>query len=165
MEKIICNFNLLLKETLMIITMKTACPFWSTLERGMTITVRIREDISASVVVCSAALFMPTEMICSEVLMPVRKYVFSLFRQYTRASSATWRYVWLLFFVRLPSLEPFWVFACLTLGFYTAYTCQDSSMVLHCSQNSVINIQSAFYGRRSDKICPYGDGTSGKSQY
>uniref|UniRef100_A0A673L5J8 C-type lectin domain-containing protein n=1 Tax=Sinocyclocheilus rhinocerous TaxID=307959 RepID=A0A673L5J8_9TELE len=29
---------------------------------------------------------------------------------------------------------------------------------------NVINIQSAFYGCRSDKICPYGDGASGKSQ-
>ncbi|XP_067232917.1 C-type mannose receptor 2-like [Chanodichthys erythropterus] len=46
-------------------------------------------------------------------------------------------------------------------GFYTTYACQDSSLVLHCSQNSVINIQSAFYGRRSDKICPYGEGASG----
>nr|XP_021324868.1 galactose-specific lectin nattectin-like [Danio rerio] len=48
-------------------------------------------------------------------------------------------------------------------GFYTAYACQDSSMVLHCPQNSVINIQSAFYGRRSDKICPFGEGVSGES--
>lgn len=57
------------------------------------------------------------------------------------------------------------LFLCCTLGFYTTYACQDSSLVLHCPQNSVINIQSAFYGRRSDKICPYGDGASGKSQH
>ncbi|CAL9682123.1 unnamed protein product [Knipowitschia caucasica] len=40
-------------------------------------------------------------------------------------------------------------------GFMTAVVCQDSSAVLHCPQESVINIQSAFYGRRSDDICPH----------
>ncbi|GAA6074574.1 macrophage mannose receptor 1, partial [Tachysurus ichikawai] len=43
--------------------------------------------------------------------------------------------------------------------YLTAYTCEGSSMVLHCPINSVINIQSAFYGRRSDKICPYVGGS------
>ncbi|TRY84221.1 hypothetical protein DNTS_026642 [Danionella cerebrum] len=50
-------------------------------------------------------------------------------------------------------------------GFITAIACQDSSLVLHCPQNSVINIQSAFLGRRSDQICPFEDGSSvGKLQ-
>lgn len=164
MEKIICTVNSLLKETRMTIMMKTACPFWSTLERGMMIIVRIREDISASVVVRSSALSVPTELICSEVLLAFWKCAFSLFREYTRTSSATRRYICLQFIMWHASQEPFWVVARLTVGFYTTYACQDSSLVLHCSQNSVINIQSAFYGRRSDKICPYGDGSSGKSQ-
>lgn len=46
-------------------------------------------------------------------------------------------------------------------GFYTALACQESSIALHCPQNSVINIQSAFFGRRTDKICPFDDGASG----
>ncbi|XP_047425524.1 macrophage mannose receptor 1 [Mugil cephalus] len=40
-------------------------------------------------------------------------------------------------------------------GFMTALVCQDSSAVLHCPQESVINIQSVFYGRRSQDICPH----------
>ncbi|XP_026880092.2 macrophage mannose receptor 1 [Electrophorus electricus] len=44
-------------------------------------------------------------------------------------------------------------------GFQTVYTCQEFTMLLHCPKNSVINIQSAFYGRRSDKICPYEGGS------
>ncbi|XP_062868150.1 macrophage mannose receptor 1 [Trichomycterus rosablanca] len=43
-------------------------------------------------------------------------------------------------------------------GFMTAITCEISPMLLHCPENSVINIQSAFLGRRTDKICPYDDG-------
>ncbi|XP_024286595.1 macrophage mannose receptor 1 [Oncorhynchus tshawytscha] len=46
-------------------------------------------------------------------------------------------------------------------GFETAYICEDSSAVLHCDTNSVINIQSAFFGRKSDKICPHQEGASG----
>ncbi|XP_007252805.3 macrophage mannose receptor 1 [Astyanax mexicanus] len=46
-------------------------------------------------------------------------------------------------------------------GFLTVYTCQDSLLVLHCETNSVINIQSAFFGRKSDQICPYLDGSTG----
>ncbi|XP_030005898.1 macrophage mannose receptor 1 [Sphaeramia orbicularis] len=40
-------------------------------------------------------------------------------------------------------------------GFETAVVCQDSSAVLHCPEESVINIQSAFYGRRDADICPH----------
>ncbi|KAK7896517.1 hypothetical protein WMY93_021842 [Mugilogobius chulae] len=47
-------------------------------------------------------------------------------------------------------------------GFLTALVCQDSSAVLHCPQESVINIQSAFFGRKSDDICPH-VGSSGGS--
>ncbi|KAM9450976.1 lymphocyte antigen 75-like [Clarias gariepinus] len=47
-------------------------------------------------------------------------------------------------------------------GYLTAYTCEGSPMVLHCAQNSVINIQSAFFGRRSDTICPYEVGSTGQ---
>ncbi|XP_035247102.1 macrophage mannose receptor 1 [Anguilla anguilla] len=46
-------------------------------------------------------------------------------------------------------------------GFLTSYTCELSTTALHCPHNSVINIQSAFFGRRSDKICPYENGASG----
>lgn len=46
-------------------------------------------------------------------------------------------------------------------GFMTALVCQDSSAVLHCPEESVINIQSAFYGRKSDEICPHLDGSEG----
>ncbi|XP_063066766.1 macrophage mannose receptor 1, partial [Engraulis encrasicolus] len=46
-------------------------------------------------------------------------------------------------------------------GFYTALACQESSVALHCPHNSVINIQSAFIGRKSPSICPYLDGASG----
>ncbi|KAJ8402327.1 hypothetical protein AAFF_G00368160 [Aldrovandia affinis] len=46
-------------------------------------------------------------------------------------------------------------------GFFTSYTCEGSSSVLHCPPNSVINIQAAFFGRRSDTICPYEEGASG----
>ncbi|XP_068430349.1 uncharacterized protein [Clinocottus analis] len=46
-------------------------------------------------------------------------------------------------------------------GFMTALVCQDSSAVLHCPTESVINIQSAFYGRRSDDICPHLGGSEG----
>ncbi|XP_023264465.1 macrophage mannose receptor 1-like [Seriola lalandi dorsalis] len=48
-------------------------------------------------------------------------------------------------------------------GFMTALVCQDSSAVLHCPHESVINIQSAFYGRKSDDICPHLDGSGGGS--
>ncbi|GLD55459.1 macrophage mannose receptor 1 [Lates japonicus] len=48
-------------------------------------------------------------------------------------------------------------------GFMTAVVCQDSSAVLHCPHESVINIQSAFYGRKSDDICPHLDGSGGGS--
>ncbi|XP_071751059.2 uncharacterized protein LOC139908314 [Centroberyx gerrardi] len=48
-------------------------------------------------------------------------------------------------------------------GFMTALVCQDSSAVLHCPAESVINIQSAFYGRKSDDICPHLDGSGGGS--
>ncbi|CAL8384873.1 unnamed protein product [Gadus morhua 'NCC'] len=46
-------------------------------------------------------------------------------------------------------------------GFMTALACQDSSMALHCPQNSLINIQSAFYGRDSTDLCPLLDGSGG----
>ncbi|XP_015231842.1 PREDICTED: macrophage mannose receptor 1-like [Cyprinodon variegatus] len=46
-------------------------------------------------------------------------------------------------------------------GFMTAIVCQGSTAVLHCPQESVINIQSAFYGRKSDDICPHFDGSEG----
>ncbi|XP_056147018.1 macrophage mannose receptor 1 [Lampris incognitus] len=48
-------------------------------------------------------------------------------------------------------------------GFMTALVCQGSSAVLHCPEESVINIQSAFYGRDSDDICPNLDGSGGGS--
>ncbi|KAA8584470.1 hypothetical protein FQN60_008255 [Etheostoma spectabile] len=48
-------------------------------------------------------------------------------------------------------------------GFMTALVCQDSPAVLHCPHESVINIQSAFYGRKSDDICPHLDGSGGGS--
>ncbi|XP_026154124.1 macrophage mannose receptor 1 isoform X2 [Mastacembelus armatus] len=43
-------------------------------------------------------------------------------------------------------------------GFMTALTC-GPTLVLHCPHESVINIQSAFYGRKSDDICPEVDGS------
>ncbi|KAM8828848.1 secretory phospholipase A2 receptor isoform 3-T3 [Spinachia spinachia] len=46
-------------------------------------------------------------------------------------------------------------------GFMTALVCQDSTAVLHCPPESVINIQSAFYGRKSDDICPHFGGSEG----
>ncbi|XP_023194031.1 macrophage mannose receptor 1-like [Xiphophorus maculatus] len=46
-------------------------------------------------------------------------------------------------------------------GFMTAIVCQDSTAVLHCPQESVINIQSAFYGRKSKDICPHFEGSEG----
>ncbi|XP_072570731.1 uncharacterized protein [Paramormyrops kingsleyae] len=46
-------------------------------------------------------------------------------------------------------------------GYYTVYACEDFSSVITCPHNSVINIQSAFFGRKSDKICPYETGASG----
>ncbi len=46
-------------------------------------------------------------------------------------------------------------------GFMTALVCQDSSAVLHCPEESVINIQSAFYGRKSADICPHLDESGG----
>nr|XP_020506487.1 macrophage mannose receptor 1-like [Labrus bergylta] len=46
-------------------------------------------------------------------------------------------------------------------GYMTALICEGSSAVLHCPQESVINIQSAFYGRKSDDICPHLDGSTG----
>ncbi|XP_062340567.1 macrophage mannose receptor 1 [Osmerus eperlanus] len=46
-------------------------------------------------------------------------------------------------------------------GFETVIICEDSSAVLHCPEESVINIQSAFLGRKSDKICPHDKGASG----
>lgn len=49
----------------------------------------------------------------------------------------------------------------LIAGFMTALVCQDSSAVLHCPHDSVINIQSAFYGRKSDDICPHLGGSGG----
>ncbi len=125
---------------------------------------RTREGISASVAVRSSAPFILSEIILSDVLM-FRKYTFSLF-QGTLPSLLHRMMVRLASVSRVPRIS--WallsLFLCCTLGFYTTYACQDSSLVLHCPQNSVINIQSAFYGRRSDKICPYGDGASGKSQ-
>lgn len=98
-----------------------------------------------------------------------RKYTFSLF-QGTHPSLLRRMMVCLASVSRVPwiswgSWASLSLFLCCTLGFYTTYACQDSSLVLHCPQNSVINIQSAFYGRRSDKICPFEDGASGKSQH
>lgn len=52
--------------------------------------------------------------------------------------------------------------ACLSAaGFMTAVACQETSVVLHCPEESVINIQSAFFGRRSDEICPHLEGSGG----
>ncbi|XP_023136670.3 macrophage mannose receptor 1 [Amphiprion ocellaris] len=45
-------------------------------------------------------------------------------------------------------------------GFLTALVCQDSTAVLHCPEESVINIQSVFYGRKSYEICPHLGGSS-----
>ncbi|XP_055010163.1 macrophage mannose receptor 1 [Boleophthalmus pectinirostris] len=47
-------------------------------------------------------------------------------------------------------------------GFITSVVCQDFPAVLHCPFESVINIQSAFFGRKSSDICPHlgsSDGT------
>ncbi|XP_036973174.1 macrophage mannose receptor 1 [Acanthopagrus latus] len=46
-------------------------------------------------------------------------------------------------------------------GFQTALVCQGSTAVIHCLDESVINIQSAFYGRKSDEICPHMEGSEG----
>ncbi|XP_051907364.1 macrophage mannose receptor 1 [Hippocampus zosterae] len=46
-------------------------------------------------------------------------------------------------------------------GFMTAIACQETSIVLHCPQESVINIQSAFYGRKSSDVCPHLGGSDG----
>ncbi|KAJ3605426.1 hypothetical protein NHX12_027473 [Muraenolepis orangiensis] len=46
-------------------------------------------------------------------------------------------------------------------GFMTALACQDSSMALHCPGESVINIQSAFFGRDGSDICPHINGSFG----
>ncbi|XP_074546917.1 uncharacterized protein LOC141805663 [Halichoeres trimaculatus] len=46
-------------------------------------------------------------------------------------------------------------------GYMTALVCQDSTAVLHCPQDSVINIKSAFYGRQSATTCPPLDGSAG----
>ncbi|XP_005917437.1 macrophage mannose receptor 1 [Haplochromis burtoni] len=48
-------------------------------------------------------------------------------------------------------------------GFLTALVCQGSAAVLHCPQESVINIQSAFYGRKNADICPHFDGSGSGS--
>ncbi|KAL2099694.1 hypothetical protein ACEWY4_004088 [Coilia grayii] len=55
-------------------------------------------------------------------------------------------------------------YICKRRGFITAVACQGVSMGLHCPPSSVMNIQSAFYGRRSDKICPYDGGASGSCE-
>uniref|UniRef100_A0A3P9J693 SUEL-type lectin domain-containing protein n=1 Tax=Oryzias latipes TaxID=8090 RepID=A0A3P9J693_ORYLA len=49
----------------------------------------------------------------------------------------------------------------LTAGFLTAVVCEGSSAVLHCPHDSVINIQSAFFGRKSADICPHFEGSEG----
>ncbi|KAM7392700.1 hypothetical protein PAMA_007697 [Pampus argenteus] len=54
-------------------------------------------------------------------------------------------------------------YICKRRGFMTALVCQDSSAVIHCPVESVINIQSAFYGRKSEDICPHLDGSGGGS--
>ncbi|RVE65935.1 hypothetical protein OJAV_G00121150 [Oryzias javanicus] len=46
-------------------------------------------------------------------------------------------------------------------GFLTAVVCEGSSAVLHCPHDSVINIQSAFFGRKSADICPHFEGSEG----
>ncbi|CAG5867752.1 unnamed protein product [Menidia menidia] len=46
-------------------------------------------------------------------------------------------------------------------GFFTALVCQDSTAVLHCPHDSVVNVQSAFYGRKSADICPQLGGSEG----
>ncbi|XP_068609207.1 uncharacterized protein [Brachionichthys hirsutus] len=48
-------------------------------------------------------------------------------------------------------------------GFMTAIVCQNSAAVLHCPGESVINVQSAFYGRKSNDICLHLDGSGGGS--
>ncbi|KAK0140766.1 Macrophage mannose receptor 1 [Merluccius polli] len=52
-------------------------------------------------------------------------------------------------------------YICKRKGFMTALACQDSSVVLYCPGESVINIQSAFYGRDSMDVCPHLDGSGG----
>ncbi|MEQ2275125.1 hypothetical protein XENORESO_021066 [Xenotaenia resolanae] len=52
-------------------------------------------------------------------------------------------------------------YICKRRGFMTAIVCQDSAAVLHCPPESVINIQSAFYGRKSNNICPHFEGSEG----
>lgn len=46
-------------------------------------------------------------------------------------------------------------------GFMTVQACQGSSLVIHCPLESVINIQSAFYGRKTDDICPHPEESGG----
>ncbi|XP_041666073.1 macrophage mannose receptor 1 [Cheilinus undulatus] len=46
-------------------------------------------------------------------------------------------------------------------GYMTALVCDGSTAVLHCPQESVINIKSAFYGRQSAEICPFLGGGTG----
>ncbi|KAG7266658.1 hypothetical protein CRUP_028375 [Coryphaenoides rupestris] len=48
-----------------------------------------------------------------------------------------------------------------TVWVLTAVACQDSGMMLHCSAGSVINVQSAFFGRDSADACPGPDGSTG----
>lgn len=53
------------------------------------------------------------------------------------------------------------VFPC--AGFMTVLVCQETSAVLHCPEESVINIQSAFYGRKSGDICPHLGNSDGRA--
>lgn len=48
-----------------------------------------------------------------------------------------------------------------TAGFVTALVCQDTSAVLHCPEGSVINVKSAFYGRRNADVCRQLEGSEG----
>lgn len=57
-----------------------------------------------------------------------------------------------------------WTWMCLGVaraGFYTALVCQETSAVLHCPHDSVINVQSAFYGRKNSDVCPHLGETDG----
>lgn len=46
-------------------------------------------------------------------------------------------------------------------GFYPVLVCQETSTVLHCPHDSVINVQSAFYGRKNSDVCPHLGQTDG----
>ncbi|KAG2466118.1 MRC1 protein, partial [Polypterus senegalus] len=52
-------------------------------------------------------------------------------------------------------------YICKRRGYTTIYICQDTSATVTCPQDSVIRIQAAMYGRKSNTICSLGPGSSG----